>query len=394
MGITHLHATDQPGGHLDGPSAREPARRPAHFRLLADIHKLRRATSRIRGHARRRHDRPRRPAIAPCAGSSHPQATVRRWVADGAQRGRSCPPSRQAELAPHSIGFDRATLTFRRHCPGRPAAARRGNPRRAARTDRPRRVTRRGAVDRSRDARLRPRGSLVTRVAHWAPPRPRSPTASALHLRRPLPTARSICASSASPAPASRPAPPRSPSPSPAYRRSSKLAVPDCGAFTLRADAAVAPVRRRSDRITQPGPSSWTHPSPRSPSTAVSTAERAIINLWYRNPDGVPFVDRHRAPPLRGGVRSGWACPDAQPEPSHRLAALVARPAGPVRARADRPHRVRRPTARDQRRPGGGGSACPVLSPARHICSRSPLRASTRALATWRSSTSCRWHAW
>ena len=68
-----------------------------------------------------------------------------------------------------------------------------------------------------------------------------------------------------------------------------QVAVPDCGAFTLRADAAVAPFAQiRPQRSVRPVEMDV-------PIAALAfdggvDGGRAIISLWYRNPDGVPFV--------------------------------------------------------------------------------------------------------
>ena len=68
-----------------------------------------------------------------------------------------------------------------------------------------------------------------------------------------------------------------------------QLAVPDCGAFTLRADAAVAPFVQIRPRHTG-RPVELVAPIAGLGFDGGVDGQRAISNLWYRNPDGVPFV--------------------------------------------------------------------------------------------------------
>ena len=68
-----------------------------------------------------------------------------------------------------------------------------------------------------------------------------------------------------------------------------QLAVPDCGAFTLRADAAVAPFVQIRPRHTG-RPVELVAPTAGLGFDGVVDGERAVLSLWYLNPRGVPFV--------------------------------------------------------------------------------------------------------
>ena len=68
-----------------------------------------------------------------------------------------------------------------------------------------------------------------------------------------------------------------------------QVAVPDCGAFPLHADAAVAPFAQiRPQRSARP--IEMDVPIAALAFDGGVDGGRAIISLWYRNPDGVPFV--------------------------------------------------------------------------------------------------------
>ena len=67
------------------------------------------------------------------------------------------------------------------------------------------------------------------------------------------------------------------------------LTVPDCGAFTLRADAAVAPFVQIRPRHTG-RPVGLVAPIAGLGFDGGVDGQRAISNLWYRNPDGAPFI--------------------------------------------------------------------------------------------------------
>ena len=169
-----------------------------------------------------------------------------------------------------------------------------------------------------------------------------------------------------------------------------QLTVPDCGALNLRADAAVAPFAQIRPRHT------GRPVGPVAPIAGLGfdggvNGEHAIINLWYRNPRGVPFVTGtefrlYEASPLGVGLS------DSNPNP--RAASLRWWP-GPIALYAPEQTARIEFDARRLEMNGDGAAAQPLSSlRAGPICSRSPLRASTRALATWRSSTLSPWHAW
>ena len=98
-----------------------------------------------------------------------------------------------------------------------------------------------------------------------------------------------------------------------------QLAVPDCGAFTLSADAAVAPFAQIRPRHT------GRPVGPVAPIAGLGfdggvDGERAVLNLWYRNPRGLPFVTGtelrlYEASPLGVGLQPGS-------HPNPRIASL------------------------------------------------------------------------
>ena len=178
MGITHLHVTDRLAAGM-APSARRLLDDPDHFMLLADIRTstgIRHSASHLPGYARCRHDQGRAVQLPQPARHRPIQCPLcRAGVADfctaqvRSQRVRRSCCSRSLisdRFRPRDAGSPRRG-------PDRSAGERRCRPTRVSGTDLARHGTHVGSVDRSWDARLRPRGSLVTRVAYWA--RPRSP---------------------------------------------------------------------------------------------------------------------------------------------------------------------------------------------------------------------------
>ena len=157
-----------------------------------------------------------------------------------------------------------------------------------------------------------------------------------------------------------------------------QVAVPDCGAFTLRADAAVAPFAQiRPQRSARPVEMDV-------PIAALAfdggvDGGRAIISLWYRNPDGVPFVTSTEFR-LYEASRLGVGLSDR-----------TTRTLAPPQCAGGRDRRICRHPSRvsvSNSTPGGSKSTAirAAVRPrgprrARPICSRSPSRASIPATA-------------
>ena len=68
-----------------------------------------------------------------------------------------------------------------------------------------------------------------------------------------------------------------------------QLTVPDCGAFTMRADAAVAPFAQIRPRHTG-RPVGSVAPIAGLGFDGGVDGERAVLSYWYRNPLDIPFV--------------------------------------------------------------------------------------------------------
>ena len=140
-----------------------------------------------------------------------------------------------------------------------------------------------------------------------------------------------------------------------------QLTVPDCGALNLRADAAVAPFAQIRPRHT------GRPVGPVAPIAGLGfdggvNGEHAIINLWYRNPRGVPFVTGtefrlYEASPLGVGLS------DSNPNP--RAASLRWWP-GPIALYApEQTARIEFDARRLEMNGDGGGGSASQLTPGR-----------------------------
>ena len=182
----HSSSRHRPTGGRDGAVRASPARRPGPFHAArGHPHLLRHATSHLRGYARCRHDRgcavqlsrPARHRSIQCPRCRVGIADLYRAQVRSQRVRRSC-----CSRSLISDRFRPRVAGSPRRGPDRSAGERRCRPTRASGTDLARYGTHGGYLDRSWVARLRPRGSLVTRVAYWA--RPRGPARTvAVHLR-------------------------------------------------------------------------------------------------------------------------------------------------------------------------------------------------------------------
>ena len=161
------------------------------------------------------------------------------------------------------------------------------------------------------------------------------------------------------------------------------LTVPDCRALTLSAPAALAPFVQL--RPHHPAASAAQEvPIAALAFDGVVVGQRAVLNLWYRNPRSLTFATGselrlYTAGPL--GVSLRAMTRDPAPPCTGGLALCTTK----------RPSRM----SASNSTPGSSPSmatrapATPASPPARRICWRSPSRAPTPAPATWKSSTSC-----